>query len=749
MLFWTCLGIMLVMVSASAVVGISLCNLLPYRLRPVARFYFSPLLGLTVFIFIATIHGWFVPFKQWSCIAEGLFVLAISFYFIKKKAKLLPYLLIIIPYAIVVSLTVLFPLLRYDAFNSFNDAFTYLVHGQWLQEHAFSEPAVRSGNYPALTQVALYQAGGMRMGASFFLGWTQAVFGLAWSYYAYPAVIALPLIAGSLAVGGAIKLMVIKKRLISILMGCLTATAFNGFAFGASYGFFPQTFGLALAAGATTLLAGLIKQNMRTYQLKKTIRNCLPVALIFGALALCYNDLLLFIGAGLFVFMVIIAISNPSKIKTFIMVIVVLLLQIAVLVNVEFVRIIRNLLNAVIGVGSGLHRVGWPIFWKPVEFLSYAFGLRAPVENGWLLGNEYISVTVCVIMVFAIIFFLMKCLRTPFAAYLYLNASVLMVFIAGFIYFRYITSGPTVAETGNTFLQFKITKWASPFCFIFIGASIAYICHKKRVLSILITALLLVMVILTSAGNYVLAEIYSNNYLQEIGCKKAAFNELLKLRVLIKNISNTDVIYLNLGSVHHKLRQLVAYILYDRKVAGDYTDDGYIYGHLPHNQQSISFNKANWIIDYIGMDKNKDTPELKVGNIILKKRPDYQISLLAVTGGYGREIVGDDWWYWTSDSLEFKYKTLGIIKKKIKLKFGYMPGSDGRKVKILIRSNKTSEMMMRMKLGWNEFETQPIEIYGTDLSIKFSSDERLVPISATDKRMVSFLIKNLELMVIN
>jgi hypothetical protein len=745
MLFWTCLGIMLVMISASAVVGISLCNLLPYRLRPAGRFYFSPLLGLTVFIFIATIHGWLAPFKQWSCVAEGLCATGVGFYSIKNKKKLLPYLLIILPYAVVASLTVFFPLLRFDSYNSFNDIFTYLVHGQWLQEHAFSEPAIRSGYYPALTQVALYQSGGMRMGASFFLGWTQAVFGLEWSYYAYSAAVVLPLIAGSLAVGGAIKLMVLKNRWITLLMGCFTATSFNGLTFGASYGFFPQTFGLAFAAGATNLLAGLIKYNKRKYQLKKLIINCMPVALLFGALALCYNDLLLFIGAGLFLFMVITIFTNPAKLKSFMMVMSVLVFQIAILVNVEFVRVLNNFLKAVLGIGLGSQSIGWPIFWKPIEFVNLAFGLRAPVENGWLLGNEYISITVIIIIIAAVVSFVLKNVRTPAAEYIYINISVLAIFIAGFLYFRYIMLSASAAETGNTFLQFKVSKWASPFCAILLGASIVYYSNRIRHLKYIMIAILATLVFISSIGNYKLSEIYIRGFCNEIGSKQSAFDTLLKLRRLVADIDKDKVIYLNLGNVHHKLRQMVAYVLNNRKLAGDYTDDAYIMGHLPPDQRIVNFKTASYVLDFQQINNKKNANEIRTGNLILRKKADYQITLASVLGGYGRETDNYNWWYWTEDKLVFKFKILGQINK-LKLKCLYMPISPNRSLKIIISGVKQQiETYLKMENGWNTFVSGPFNVDSENITVEFISLEPPRLMSNTDPRHVSFLSGNVEL----
>ncbi len=156
------LFIMLTMTGAMSIVGRGLCQILPYQIRPIGRLFFSPLLGLAIFVILATIHGWFFPFHQGWCVLELLIAVALSLYFIPQKWKLLPYFSIVLPVALIASLNVFFPIFRFNAFNPFNDAFTYLVHSQWLQQHPFSEPAVSSGYFPALSQVTLYQGAAHR-----------------------------------------------------------------------------------------------------------------------------------------------------------------------------------------------------------------------------------------------------------------------------------------------------------------------------------------------------------------------------------------------------------------------------------------------------------------------------------------------------------------------------------------------------------------------------------------------------------
>src|SRR5579864_7418893 len=134
------------------------------------------------------------------------------------------------------------------------------------------------------------------MGASFFLAWVQALFHLDWSYYAYPAAVAVPLAAGSLAVGGTVKLITRRGNLVPILTAAATATTLNGFVFGSTFGFFPQTFGMALAVAAAALLAASMELAAReTPNIepdRRPIRQAIeliPVSLVVSASAYSYE----------------------------------------------------------------------------------------------------------------------------------------------------------------------------------------------------------------------------------------------------------------------------------------------------------------------------------------------------------------------------------------------------------------------------------------------------------------------------
>jgi hypothetical protein len=726
-------------------VGLRVCDLLPVRIRPIGRLYFSPLFGLAVFILIATLHGWMAPFHQWICLSTAFPLLLLSFSLEKKKQDLIPHFLLLFLFSLLASSTVFFPILRFEAYNSFNDTFTYIVHGQWLQDHPFSEPAVSSGFFPALTQVTLYQGAGHRMGGSFLLGWVQGAFGMEWSYFTYPSVIVLPLIAGSLAVGGTVKLIIRGRRIISFLTAASMATFFNGFAYGAMDGFFPQTFGLAFAIGSITLLGTLlIEFHRKKNSIKKMFINTIPLSLMVAGLAFSYNDLLPFIAAGGFISFTLFILYKKAEMKKTLMFIAVIFIQATIFINFEFIRIIKNFIDTLLGVGSGAATIGWPVPWKPIEFLAHGFGFKSPIGSGWLFGNSFFTYLIFILLLFSIIYHLYANNRNKTSLTLQIHFFVVLVFIIGFFYFRYHVPPPRPTETGYTFLQFKLSKWASPFCFVLMGTTIAYFCKTFQRTSRILHIFFIFTILIAVIGNYKFSKHLTNHFLDETGFRQSAFSSFLNIRDLVENINPDEAIYMNLGAAHHKLRQMVAYSLFDRKLSGDYSDDGYIHGKLPPEQRSMSFKSGQWVIDYLPPEGKKGPSLPRVGNLVLRKAPEFLFKLVSVLGGHGRESDKQNWWYWTNRSLEFNYKTHGTLEK-VQFKMVYMPATENRELKIVFKNQNATEQKIKMNGGWNEYISPVFNLKGPDIKIRFTSEEDPIRISKTDPRLMSFLISNLKL----
>ncbi len=749
MLYLGMLLVTLVMMLVVTAVGLRVCDLLPFQLRQVGRAYFSPVLGLAVLILLATLSGWIIPFKPAVCGGVTLVLAGYSLWRERRSSRVVLYFLAVLTFSVVASAPILFPVMRFEAFNPFNDAFTYIEHAQWLQLHPLSQAADGSGHYPAATQVLLYQTHGHRMGASFFLAWVQALFRLDWSYYAYPAAMAVPLTAGSLAVAGAVRFVTRRGKLIPALTAGATATTLNGFVFGSTYGFFPQTFGLALAVGAVALLGASLGLHLRlaplgggqvrTSTVLREAGEIVPVSLALGAFAYTYNDLLPFVLLAVGILTAAIAVFHRDRVKPVLGLLAILSVETLLLVNVEALRILNNFLNTMLGVGSGSVRFGWPVLWQPWEFAALTFGLRSSTEGLWLLAFKVPTAIAFAVLLLALLYALVSRLRTaPRSAVLLLNLSVLGAFTAGFIYFRYRLPGSDPGEVGQTFIQFKLAKWASVFAFVVVGVGADFYARRHRMLARVVTVCLSGAIFLGLAANYWSALPLTNDFLEQTGYRRAGFDALLHLRRLAANLPANDVIYMSLGEAHHKLRQMVSYILWDRKLASNYNDDAYIRGHLPMSDRAMPFSDANWVIEFLPPAAAGRVTDARAGNLVVRQRPETLVNLAAATGGYDRESDGKNWWHWTSERLTFRFNVLGSPTKG-RFRFLYMPATPNRTLSASVESIGGSSFSVPMQGGWNESVSPVVDIAEPEVAITFATDQPAAKLRA-DPRSLAFLV---------
>jgi hypothetical protein len=574
-------------------IGRRIINLFPIGMTRRIGFYIAPIMGLAFLILLATLYGWIVPFKFNYSIFIITAIIIISFIFEDKKSELYVDAAYLCLFTIICSLPVMAPIIRFNGYNPFTDIFTYLVQAQWLQEHAFFEKVITSGNYPSLTQVALYQASGSRMGGSFLLGFVQSIFNLKWSYYAYTATVSLGLVAGSLAMGGVVRNVIPLKRIPNLAISLLPIIMTNGFIYGAEWGFYPQTLGLSFALGICATFPYLTKiiLSNKYSPLKITIYS-LPVAICTAALLFAYNEPFPIFLIAVFVFLIIVGYSNLKQILALLGFISIYFAETLVLINYEAIRIFNNLYQT-LTISSGNGDIGWPILWYPIQFLAFAFGLKVPFNHSHISFDFFYSTIFAAIVIIILIITLFNFVKTHHTRRdnIIFLICVEFVLILFFLKFRYFSISKSALEVGHTFLQFKISKYAAPFSMSLLGITTAIFWqHFKSHRKILIYAYLTLLTfglwfhITASAKNL------TNHFLNSVNNRSNPFGVLLDLRESIAYIPKDKTIYIDLGIEQSKLREMVAYILYDRKIASDYRDDGYIVGRLPDEDKNMPKN---------------------------------------------------------------------------------------------------------------------------------------------------------------
>ena len=743
MIFWHSILLIVVWLTIFTLAGRLVADLLQWRQRAHARLYLGPVLGLALYLIIATATGWLFGAHFWLSvpITIGISLLALA----REKssgalAQLLGFLYVT---GLLVSFGVIASIYRYGAYSVYNDTFTYLVHSQWLQGHSFSTPAAITPFQPAYTQVALYQIMGARMGASFLLAWIQAASPFEWSIDVYPGTVSLFLITGTLAIGGLVAALVPARRLV-VLCWCVTAgTALSGFSYGAVAGFFPQTCALALMTGLLALLVNLSPYNQSG---SDSLKYLCPLSLVFAAVGFAYSEILPLLGTTLAIwFMIITLISTRHRKGRWLITGSVFVLFTVVLWNGEIIRIMRSLKI------QSMSLAGWPVPWTNVEFYSHAAGLRSGSMDGdsWAFPSPMLGYLLFVITILLIVKALIACIYDSKyrRGFLGIGAySTLCLF--AFLYFRYVVVSPWHTGTGQTWHQYKISNWVSPVILTLIGIGLVLLL-RRRVNQLIAISLFAAFIFNNITTNYKLAAPRVAELMRRTGVQRNPFSAYKDLRTFAHSfIDSQEHIFIDLGGQENKGRQLVAYFLHDIPLVSDWSDDTYIAPWLPAGWEKRQSNNSKWWIRRVNeSDFAANRMILRSGALILEQTPDFSVSQESITGGHGVESDLSGWWVWTPDHVVIRLKVHGRLPAQVRLKFTAICAAVPRELDIRCQSGSNELIMEKVVLpeGWQSYTSSPFRADSQNITIEILSRSTPTPIGNTDSRPVTFLVKNVRL----
>lgn len=584
--------------------GRRVTNMLPLEAANVLEFYLAPILGLACCLIIVTYYGWFVAFKFQYTMAYTVVLVIFAGFYEKKPRQLLSHWWQIGVFSTICSLPIFFPIIFHDGYNPFTDIYTYLVHSQWLQSHAFSERAEPSGYFPYLTQISLYQNNGSRMGASFFLAYVQSIFHIKWSYNAYLPTVSLAFVTGLLAIGGVIRQLIPLSKIVVLALAALPCFTLNGFLFGAEWGFFPQTFGLSFALGFTALLPAITKLVCNeSYNSEKLFWYALPVSISAAAMLFAYNEPFPLFAIALGLFILLVCLLYKNRIRDILWFYSIFLVQMSLLLNSEMIRIFKSLVVTLHITKQGA-AIGWPVTWSFIQLLAHTFGMKSSIS----VHDKILSLYIFPVLLAMVMYLLFRFIRNNQGKnlgifFLFTIYTVLCLFL---IKFRYFVPNGSAIEIGQTFLQYKITKYAAPFALTLTAIAFAVLWNEskrsKPFIGIVYSTIFL-------SGLYYQSHIskqLTEQFILETNQQHRPFQALLMLRSALKDIPKDSPVYLAMGPQHHKLRQMITYVLHDRKLASDYTDDAYIVGHLPAGQRKMTPNPNTIWISMIQNDKDAE-----------------------------------------------------------------------------------------------------------------------------------------------
>jgi hypothetical protein len=640
----------------------------------------------------------------------------------------------------IISWPLFLPIFQYGGFNVYNDTFTYLVHGQWLQTHAFSLAAKPAPFSPVYSQVALYQGLGLRMGASFFLGWVQAASPFMWSVDVYPATVALAVTAGALAIAGLGHTLCAGRRIVAWLWSLAAGTALSGFSFGAFNGFLPQSFGLAFLPAVLCATS----QFRPGDRMQASVSKLVPLALLVAALGFAYSELLPFAAASLAGWYIL-QLALRSERRNWCVAGIGFIVLLILLWNAELFRIARALASQSHAV------VGWPVPWSPVEFALHAAGLRSGSGDGDanLFGNLIAMVALSALYVGLFVLPLARFHRRLGA-----NGAALILFLAlgigAALYFRYGTPSPWTHGKGQTWSQFKLSNWLSPVVLGCIGAGWLAL---ARWTGHRVTVVVLIAVIAANlTANHRLTSARMTETRRLTGRSENPFQTYLDMRAAAVASKTKAPVFLDLPGADHKSRQIAAYFLQDLPVAADWSDDGYIFPWLPPGAAKQQPQDSHWWIRRAGSDEplSSKSPGSRSGSLEFALVPEFAVSVASVTGGHGVETDPSGWWSWTPARLHVRLQVTTKLPRQVRLVFQYLAMAPPRTLEIAwgagaAQYHETEEL----GTGWRKYTSPPFALKAPEIDVDLASSQAPQPIGTGDVRLASFLIKNLGVEISN
>ena len=755
-IFWSTILYVTGILSLATFVGRSWSFLFPPPLKATARFYLAPVLGLSSLTIVASLIGRFLPMGKSAVVplaATGLLFLALLLE--KHKSQALRHALSISFFGLFCGTSVLVPLFKYGAFDAHNDAFTYLVHGNWLQVHAFSEIITPEAVTPQNSQMAIYQVANLRMGGSFLLAFFQALFHAPWSYEVYPSIVIAALAACFFAMGFPLsRVLRSMHRVKRLMLLALPSFTFGGMVFGANYGFMPQTIGLALGAGLVFAAGAMFQWVSGSRNTNVTIgKASLPMAVLFTGATLAYSEFAPFLLATIVVSGCVSALQFRAWSK--------LLLHCTLLFGISALMLNTELLRAysALKVQSGAV-VGSFVEWSLSGFIAHALGVHGGAwdvfqwstpDNTWTVS--FFTGLLLLILVTGIALGGIRFLWQKDSRGVLMPTMVLLLFIfTGFLYYRYVVPSPFMKGTGQSWSQFKLSEWAHPFVMVLVLSSLASLRASIKKTMDVVLPLLFVITLLSTAKSSISRILPLMGYYQGIQDLSHFYIELRN--TVLQSCHDNKQIYLALGGEHLKFRQMATLYLFDRELASDWSDDGYIYQLLPEIQRTNTLHAGDLVIEPIAgqnrwLSHGKQIGPFRVG--IIDDRCDV-IRIRSITGAYERESDGKNWWHWVEHTVNFSVESLGNsdIASLTELRFEYNTRGKQTLHLHVIKRNRTSiDYLLNSNGDKMGLFDKVIDVLPADIgTITLETDRSATPLGNGDQRVAAWMIRNVTLRAI-
>ncbi|NGM86008.1 hypothetical protein G5B35_01675 [Parapusillimonas sp. SGNA-6] len=755
-IFWTTLVSTAAILSLSTLIGRAWRPLFPNALSRTACLYIAPVLGIASLTVFASLFGTVLPLGD--SVIPPLFVLALLICALVIEPSIIAALrhaAMVSAFGVACGASVLTPLFIFGGFNSHNDAFTYLVHANWLQDNAFNNVISASDITPLNSQVALYQNGQFRMGGSFWFALAQSLLNLRWSYEVYSAVIASAMAACCLSMGFPLARFLRPVPLwLRLMLLCLPAFTLGGLVFGANYGFLPQTLGLTFGAGLLFALGPLLQwAATNPVSSRDLLKAVSPPAVLFAAAGFAYSELLPFVLAAALGSSCFLAFRSPQRLNIFKYTALLICLS-SLILNTELTRTYAALRTQSSAV------VGSPVDWTLLGYVSHSLGLHGGAWDGslqWSLPSSFGSVSFFAgtIITGLTIIGVLRCRRLIWRATrsgsLMPAALITILFVVGLIYFRYFVASPFPIGTGQSWSQFKLSEWANPFVAVFVLLAIVGMRrHTLQHFKLIVLSLFLCGVAFTVftgsariaplAGEYPTVHDLNNFY-----------HNLRK--IVERTCPQTSRVYIALDGQDYKLRQTILYYLPEQLIVSDWSNDDYINNNLPENDRIQKINRGDCVIE-LDNEETSSAQGVRIG--------PFRVGIIDGTGhvrieapdeGYDRETDGENWWYWIEKGIHFKLSPLFVSSalNHTRLDFQYATRTEQTlTIQIYINNGSSRQLVVHSKAGDLNTFNGVVDLRPSELShIVIKTDGIASRLGENDARRAAWMIRNLRITAVS
>jgi hypothetical protein len=743
------------LLSFATIVGRAACAVMPWRMRAAAKFYFAPCVGLALLVICASALGMRVALGSSALtplFACGLLGVALATE--RDTRQLSKHVGAVVLFGLACGAGMLAPALVLGGFDAHNDAFTYLAHSAWLQDHAFSNRILVDEVTPFSSQVFLYQQAGLRMGASFLLAFCQDLLNQEHAYRLYPGVASTAVAACCLAAGGPLlRIMRGIRRPWRMGVLALPALAAGGLAAGAANGFFAQTYGLGFASG-TAFLSGMVF----AWMLKDTrapgmiVKSAIPLGILVAALGYAYPEMAPFVLFGLCVGALFVLVRARRTSDVVILGAATALVS-ALLLNQEVIRAISAIrMQSDVVVGAA---VDWPV----LGFSSHALGFyggdsQQPFAHSSALASFMspagFGALATAIGIVAIAFAFGRCASRGALVTAVPTIAILGAMIVAFAYFRWGVASPFPSGTGQSWSQYKLSEWANPFLSLLMVAAIGLALRMSALGKAGRSAVIALLFVagLTWAVPFGLHRVapvsgyYGNT--KDIGGYLERFERLVKT-----TCGPGQRVYAAMPSRFDKFRQIMALYLPARIVASDWSDDPFVGQWLPDAVESARLAPGDCIV------QASPAPILTSGNAVLgpflvSTGPVLgELAVARVSGAYPAESDSSSTWRWVEQqmSVEVEPHLVSPTATRTRIRFESAT-SAGQRLLLTVASKGGSKRQFVLpsngfppKAFDSTLDVNPADV----VSLTFSSPDASVSLGPADPRKGAFLIRNLEL----